>query len=135
MFSIFETTDNLVENGAIVKVQILSSSQLPFDTYAEINTVSEVSCIQEGVATSLGLEPISAIKIMTPNHLAYETYLYDIRLVFPQHNLIFPVYVYEVPYVPRAGSQVKCLIGRDILQHTVLTYNGWNNSFKLEFKG
>ena len=104
----------------------------PIDTLAEIDTGVLITRIQEGVATSLGLEPAETIKITTATKPAYESYLYCIRVVFPSGHA-FEVNAVEVPYMMRPNARIKCLIGRDVLQYSILTYNGYMNTFSLDF--
>lgn len=104
----------------------------PMDAFAEINTSAMHTCIQEGVATSLGLEPKDTIKITTVTNRAYESYVYRIRLVFPNGKAV-EINVAEVPYMFHPSVRIKCIIGRDILQFCVLTYNGRGNTFLFDF--
>jgi hypothetical protein len=137
MLSIHENTVNLVATGAVVPVRLwvprnVKPTVLPIDTFAEIDTAIATTRIQEGVATSLGLQPIATVKTTSSTALSFETYLYRIRLVFPQNKLAFEINAIEVPFMLRPASRVKCRIGRDVLKHAVLTYNGLSNQFSLE---
>jgi hypothetical protein len=140
MFTIREESPDLTASGALVAVRLgaprtVKSDLGQIDTLAEIDTSFVITRIQEGVATSLGLTPTGTVCITSSTALAYEAHLYNIRLVFPQNNLVFEVQAIEVPYMVRQHARIKCLIGRDILQHTVLTYNGRDKVFTLEFRG
>jgi len=104
----------------------------PIDAFAEINTAAMYTCIQEGVATSLGLEPKDTITITTVTNRAYESYVYRIRLVLPSGKAA-ETNVVEVPYMFHPSVRIKCIIGRDILQFCVLTYNGRGNTFLFDF--
>jgi hypothetical protein len=122
---------NLVQSGALIAVKlcapaIAASTVPPIDTVAEVNTSAMYTYIQEGVATSLGLQPIEAIKITATTKPVYESYMYRIRLLFPGGSAI------EVPYMIRSCKRIKCMIGRDILQLCTLTYNGRANTFTLD---
>ena len=101
-------------------------------TLAEIDTGVLMTRIQEGVATSLGLEPAGTVKITTATTAAYESYLYRIRVLFPSGDA-FEVDAVEVPYMMRPQARIKCLIGRDILKYCILTYNGFIDTFSLDF--
>lgn len=103
----------------------------PMDAFAEINTSAINTCIQEGVATSLGLEPKDTVKITTVTNRAYECYVFRIRLVFPSGKT-FETNVAEVPYMFHPSVRIKCIIGRDILRFGVLTYNGRGNTFSFD---
>ncbi len=140
MRSIHEDNVNLAATGAVVPVRLwvprnVKPTVLPIDTYAEIDTAIATTRIQEGVATSLGLQPIATIKTSSSTALSYETHLYRIRLVFPQSKLAFEIHAIEVPFILRPASRVKCRIGRDILKHSVLVYDGLKNMFSLSFEG
>jgi hypothetical protein len=139
MLTIHEDNVNLAARGAIIHVKLwapkdVKTSFEPINAFAEIDTSIGTTRIQEGVATSLGLTPIGTIKTTSSTTLSYETNLYRIRLIFPQSKVAFEVDAIEVPFMLRPASRVKCRIGRDILKHTTLTYNGRSNSFSLDFR-
>jgi len=112
----------------------VQSTVEPITTLAEVNTAYPQTFIQEGIATSLGLQPAGTIKVATATKPAIEVYQFLIRIVFP--NQAFEVMAAEIPFMlrPNANGRIKCLIGRDILQYGVLTYNGPANTFALEFR-
>ena len=137
MTSLVGKPDDLMRNGPLVAVTLCApketeSIELPIDTLAEIDTGVLITHIQEGVATSLGLEPAGKVKITTATTPEYETYRYRIRLVFPSGHA-FEVDALEVPYMVRPHVRIKCLIGRDVLKYSILTYNGYTNTFSLNF--
>jgi hypothetical protein len=138
MATLISKPDNLAASGPLVTVKLwvprhVESTCAPIDTLAEIDTAIARTCVQEGVATSLGLETIGTIKITTTTAPMYEAHVFRIRLVFPEWNMAFEVNAVEVPYMLRPHVRIKCLIGRDILKHSVLTYNGLTNMFSLSF--
>jgi hypothetical protein len=95
---------NLAESGVLIAVQlcapsVVSAPQPPIDTLAEIDTGILITRIQEGVATSLGLEPTGTVKITSATTHTYETYLFRIRIAFPEGNMAFEVDAVEVPYM------------------------------------
>src|SRR5258706_14622086 len=98
----------------------------PIEALAEINTAYPQTFIQEGIGPSLGLTPVGTVKIMTATKVQYEVYQYLVRIAFIDHNRAFEVTAAEVPYMlrPKANGRIKCIIGRDILQFAMLTYNG-----------
>jgi hypothetical protein len=75
---------------------------------------------------------IGTVKITTTATLAYKAYKYRIRLVVPCGEA-FEVDAVEVPYLVRPHVRIKCLIGRDVLRYSILTYNGYMNTFSLNF--
>ena len=128
---------DLTISGPLITVKLWVPQQVtstipPIDTLAEIDTAVVNTYIQEGVATSLGLTPKGTKTITTTTTQAYESYFYHIRLVFP-HGKAVEVHAVEVPYMLRPNVRIKCLIGRDILQLGVLTYNGRCNTFSFDF--
>jgi predicted aspartyl protease len=140
MSSSTEKPFDLATSGALVSVKLwvpreLKSTVEPIETLAEIDTALARTVIQEGVATSLGLEPIGITKIRTATRPEYKAHVFRIRIVFPERNMAFEVEAVEVPYLIRPKVRIKCLIGRDILKHSVLTYNGQKNMFSLSFEG
>jgi hypothetical protein len=128
---------DLMQNGLLVAVKLCAPKEVEstvptIDTLAEIDTGVLITRIQEGVATSLGLEPAGTVKITTATTPAYKAYLYRIRLLFPSGDA-FEADAIEVPYMVRPHVRIKCLIGRDILKYSILTYNGYSNTFSLNF--
>jgi hypothetical protein len=128
---------DLAFSGPLVAVKLcvpegVKSDALPIDTLAEIDTSSVLTVIQEGVATSLGLTPGKRLKIPTFTKPVYEGDIYVIRLQFPEGNAIDTPAI-EVPYMLRDKVRIKCLIGRYVLKQTILTYNGFANTFSLKF--
>src|SRR5438034_2596673 len=95
---------DLVADGPLIAVKLWVPSQVnttlpPIDTTAEINTANANTYIQEGVATSLGLEPVKTVQITSATTHIRETYLFRIRLVFPEGNWAFEVNAIEIPYM------------------------------------
>ena len=130
--------ENLVSHGPLIAVKLLvpgtvQSTLPPIDTLAEINTATAHTYIQEGVATSLGLEPFGMVQITSATTHTYQTYAFRIRIAFIEANRAFEVGAIEIPYMLRKQGRIKCTIGRDILKHSVLVYNGVGNMFSLDF--
>lgn len=132
----------LLTCGPITTIQLwiprgVQTTLPPIDTVAEISTTAGRTLIQEGLATSLGLQPIGTTILMTTTTLQYEAQQYVVRLMFPAAKLAFEVMVAEVPYMPlsRASERIRCLIGQDILQYACLTYDGPAQTYSLTFQG
>jgi hypothetical protein len=128
---------SLFVSGPLVAVKLcvpeaVKSKVPPINTLAEIDTGAPITLIQEGVATSLGLVPEKTVKITATTRYAYESYVFPIRLVFPEGNW-FELSAIEVPFILRKPARVKCIIGRDLLSRCILTYNGFSNMFTLKF--
>ncbi len=140
MATLINKPDNLAVSGPLVTVKLwvpvgMKSTLRPIDAMAEINIALAHTFIQEGVATSLGLEPSGIITITTATKPKYEAHLFRLRIAFPERHMAFEVNAIEVPYMLRPHARIKCLIGRDILNHSVLVYNGLKNTFSLSFEG
>jgi hypothetical protein len=126
--------------GPVVTVKLWVPRQVqsniePINALAEINTAYTQTFIQEGIATSLGLQPAGTVKIATATKPLYEVHQFLLRVIFPIDNRAFEVLAAEVPYMlrPKGNGRIKCLIGRDILQYAVLAYDGPARSFLLAF--
>jgi len=55
---------------------------------------------------------------------------YHLSLTFPNGVSVPSIIAVEAPL---GGQHIQCLIGRDVLQHGVLTYIGYINQFTLSF--
>src|ERR1051326_1628136 len=122
-------TDNLVERGPLVAVELwvprhVTTTRDSISTTAEISTAHAYTYIQEGIGTSLGLEPVGTVKITTATTAQYEACLFRIRVNFSDSNMVFEVTAIEVPYMLRPSGRVRCIIGRDILRFCLLHYHG-----------
>jgi hypothetical protein len=110
----------------------------PVPIRALVDTGASCSCVDPSVLTSLGLTPTGSARINTPSNGSEPVDLpqYDVALIIPpatpgQSPLIFPI-------IPVVASQlraqgIEALIGRDILSHCILVYNGTVNFFSLAF--
>jgi hypothetical protein len=62
---------------------------------------------------------------------------YDVGLVIPGPSLTHPAYYIHTLAVVEAylllSQGIHALIGRDVLQHCLLTYNGTTNLFTLAY--
>ena len=127
----------LTSNGPTIAVKLwvprsVQSNLRPINTLAEINMAYNQTFIQEGIATSLGLQPYGTTKIATATKPLFETYVYQVRVVLPDRA--FEVMAAEIPYMLRPTGRIKCLIGRDILQYYILTYDGPADTISLSSK-
>ncbi len=106
------------------------SSTKAIKILAMIDTGSSGSVIREGLAGSLGINPVGTTFINTPSSTEVICHQFDIQLLFPNNINIPSIVVTEAPL---QGQHIQCLIGRDILHHGVLIYTGYDNSFTLSF--
>jgi hypothetical protein len=104
---------------------------------ALLDTGASGSCVDPSVLSSLALNPSGSIPMITPStgttpHVADQ---YDVSLMIPclnQAPLVF--HTIGVACVELLlGQGFHALIGRDILQQCVLTYNGNRNWFTLAY--
>ncbi|MBF0337184.1 MAG: retroviral-like aspartic protease [Nitrospirae bacterium] len=94
---------------------------LPVKVVAMIDTGAAISAITPDVITTLGINPIGKIKISTPTSTGVDCYQYHVAIVMPNQNTIETTEIVETPL---EGQHIQCLIGRDILRHSVFIYNG-----------
>lgn len=113
----------------------LEQAQLSLPTphvgMALIDTGASISAVDEGVLIGLGLTPTGTILVTTPSGVA-EQPLYDCEISFPGTPIP------TLPFNSVAGSQLaglgySALIGRDVLRHCQLVYNGAEGFWTLAF--
>lgn len=80
-----------------------------------------MTCVDDSIIQSLGVSPVGQGNVSTPSGHAQQS-LYPARLVFPTLN-------YTLDFNAVFGAQLKsqniiALVGRDVLQNAVMTYNG-----------
>lgn len=132
---------NLVQTGPVLDLFLGVSDDLravlekndknvpkPIKIMAMIDTGATGTVISKKIIEKLSINPISTIKISTPSNENVDCYTYPVILTMPQHKIRIPQ---EVIAAPLKGQHIQCLIGRDILQHCVLTYIGYINQFTL----
>ena len=133
---------NLLAVGPVVEIQISAGQAFvtahkrkaaaistPLRVSAMVDTGASASVIQEGLAAQLGLTPVGAILIHTASSTNVRCYEYEVQLVFPNEVVVAATAI----EAPLQGQAIQCLIGRDVLSHGVLIYNGVSNLFKLSF--
>lgn len=95
---------------------------------ALIDTGASSTCIDESIAVELGLIARDVINVCTPAGVSQQK-VYDIVVTLPKlQNVSIPVLS---PGANLAAQPYRALIGRDILKHCTLIYNGWDNSYQL----
>jgi predicted aspartyl protease len=133
---------NLLQIGPVVQVEIAVGQHLEVVLKAQnqpipplvratalIDTGASSSVISEDMAQRLNLQPIGTTSISTPSCHGVRCFEYAVRLMLPNSVVVAA----SVIGAPLAGQSIQCLIGRDILQHGVLVYIGYTNSFTLSF--
>ena len=141
MPSVTIKSKNLREEGPLLEVQFLISSELEKKYKAEGKTIPKpvtvkslidtgaASCvIQEDIPKRLNLQPIGQVNISTPSCDGKECFKYFMRMHIPLHGLI-----YEGTFIaaPLKQQPISCLIGRDVLKDSILIYIGSANQFTL----
>ena len=86
--------------------------------------------ISQGLVATLGIQPVGTTYINTPSSTNVLCHQYDVQLVFNNQVNIGSIVITEAPL---QGQHIQCLIGRDVLQHGLLVYTGYDNSFSLSF--
>lgn len=95
---------------------------------ALIDTGASCSCIDVSVAIELNLIAHDVVPILTPSGESMQS-VYDLGLGFP--TLSSNIIAVQAVGSDLAKQPYQSLIGRDILKHCTLVYNGWDNSYNL----
>jgi len=100
-----------------------------------IDTGASGTCVEAGLLKPLGLVSSGQIAVHTtsPGPIPAQWPQFDVSL-----TLLHPLYPYTIFTTPVAeclplGGNVQGLLGRDILEHCLLIYNGQEKSFSLAF--
>ncbi len=138
------TVQTLQRDGPLLRVQIepvLASQKAMLADGEEIPSISAVMLIDTGASGTLvqtatiarlGLESLGTVFLRTPTTIepvARRQYL--VRIVLSE-NIAFEV---EVVDAPLTGQGIQGLIGRDILDQLVFTYNGPKKQFIVKYGG
>lgn len=95
---------------------------------ALIDTDASGTLVQTLVVEGMGLSPFDTALLSTPSTTELlRRRLYRVRLVFSK-IVAFETNVVEGPLI---GQNVQCLIGRDILEEVVFTYDGPGSRFTI----
>ena len=136
------------ENGALVEIAIGPSEArarateqaglqavLPQVIYGLVDTGSELTIIDEEVASRLGLIPSGEREIRTPGSGEEVRTLpcFDVRLEFvaPERHLISNNFRVAGGKLPR--RTLGALIGRDLLARCLFIYNGPEDQFTFSY--
>ncbi len=142
MPSFTQRIPNLQQIGPVIEVVITPS--VPFlqannisaaiansvRVLAMIDTGATGTVISQGLAKQLNINPVGTMLMHTPSSNNVLCYQFDVQLVFPNNVNVPSIIVSEAAL---QGQHIQCLIGRDLLQHAVLIYTGYDNSFTLSF--
>jgi predicted aspartyl protease len=94
-----------------------------------VDTGASGSAVDLEIIEKLGLQPTGAISIATPSHEHHDVLTYDIDLIIEQNQF----HLSDVPVFATGlkNQGIHGLIGRDVLQHMLLVYNGYSGDFTL----
>jgi len=142
MSSFTTKVSDLESTGPIVPIQLIVGSMdedtlrlddsklhAPLSISAMIDTGARRTVVREDLVTQLNLKPVGATLINTPSSTNVYCHEYLARVILP-HNVIFESFVIAAPL---QGQHIQCLIGRDVLRHSVFIYVGHDDSFTLSF--
>lgn len=125
---------DLLSNGATIEVSIASNLGTEKTHFTKllalIDTGSSTTVISQNIIDKLGWEPIGKTKIHTPSSTNVNVFVYEATIIFPNNAFIEDITIIGAPL---AEQDINVLIGRDILQNSILIYNGNDNSFSLSF--
>jgi predicted aspartyl protease len=102
----------------------------PVTAVAMIDTGATGTVVSNELVRSLGLQPVGVCQVNTPSSAGVSCHQYLVRLIMPRHNVVVETIAIGAPL---RGQHIQCLIGRDVLQHGVLVYIGYTNTFTLSF--
>jgi predicted aspartyl protease len=95
---------------------------------ALIDTGASGSCIDDPIASELGLIARDVVSIQTPSGESQQS-VYDLGFAMPGlQTSIIPIMAIGANLT---NQPYDALIGRDILKLCTLIYNGWDNSYQL----
>lgn len=133
---------NLQQSGPVVQLHIGVASALeqhlrsngqsipsPVAAQALIDTGASGTVVNPGIVSSLNLNPVGSTLIHTPSSSNVRCLQYVVRLHLPSGVVAEAMAI----AAPLQGQPIQCLIGRDVLKHGVLIYNGYMQHFTLSF--
>lgn len=117
---------------SLASVLTTQSIQLPKPVTgnALVDTGASSCCVEESCLIGLGLRPIRPVTVSGQNGPTVQN-IYQARLSFPGTPI--PMLDIDVIGVQIASQNLLSLIGRDLLRHCVLIYNGPMGAYTLSF--
>ena len=94
-----------------------------------IDTGATETVIAQDIPGQLGLKPVGIATITTASSTNVKCYEYLLRIILPNGVTGEAVAI----ALPLRGRHIYCLLGRDMLRHAVLIYNGYMETFTLSF--
>jgi predicted aspartyl protease len=121
-----------VSVGQQIAAQVLQSGGVlpaPVSGLALIDTGASVTCVDQDAATQLQLPAIDVVQVASASHAAAEQNVYPIQVEVM--GLPITVNAPRAVGASLAAQGLLVLLGRDVLQHCVLVYNGPAGSISL----
>jgi predicted aspartyl protease len=127
----------LIERGPLIQV-VVSLAQIiaaeltrqgtpmpqPVPGLALVDTGAFATCIDEQVANDLGLPVVDVVNVATASQGSVQANVYPIRIEILGASDVISVELLRALGAPLAAQGLLLLIGRDVLQHCTLFYNG-----------
>jgi hypothetical protein len=112
----------------------------PIAGYALIDTGASASAVHEQIFTDFGVQPIDHIQTDTPHTKGQYSFVYPAKIQFPTLNLtgsaMWPwmrVVGAELKWKTWDDKEIIMLMGRDILKHFLMVYNGIHSDVTLSY--
>ena len=97
-----------------------------------IDTGASLTMVDEAAVRQLGVSPVGETRLGTPQGTC-RSLLFPMRISIevPPNTPMIAAEIARVAVGPLAQQGLLCLIGRDILQHCLLVYDGLNGRFTI----
>lgn len=102
---------------------------VPERGFALIDTGATSTCIDDAAAAKLGLPTIDVVTVASASHASTQQNVHPIQIEVT--GLPITISAPRAIAAPLAAQGLLVLIGRDVLQHCTLFYNGLTGSFTL----
>jgi len=106
----------------------------PITGYALIDTGATMSMVDDHAVEALGVGPVGTATLQTAGG-PLQSALYPVRVVIgvPPKQVVLDLTFGRITSGPLQKSGLLCLLGRDLLQHVLLVYDGANGRFTVAF--
>jgi len=139
----------LTETGPLISVEISIPAALkkhlsekgqpipaPQSGFALVDTGAFATAVDQTIFTNLGVQPIDSIETATP-HGAGKSSVYPASVTFPGLNVtdmpMERVIGCSLKWTNREGKEIIMLLGRDLLRHFLMVYNGPASDITLSY--